>query len=54
MSTHENFCKGWEPKEFHKNEIGEDLEPLKEYKEAVGSCVQCIRVSVELQSKVWV
>ena len=28
-----------EPKEFLKNEIGEDLEPLKEYKEAVGSCV---------------
>ena len=29
----------WEPEEFLKNEIGEDLEPLKEYKEAVGSCV---------------
>ena len=29
----------WEPEEFLKNEIGEDLEPRKEYKEAVGSCV---------------
>ena len=42
----------WEPEEFLKNEIGEDLEPLKEYKEAVGSCVKCIRISFELQSKV--
>ena len=38
----------WEPEVFLKNEIGEDLEPLKEYKEAVGSCVWCIRVGVEL------
>ena len=29
----------WEPEEFLKNEIGEDLEHRKEYKEAVGSCV---------------
>ena len=28
-----------EPEEFLKNEIGEDLEPLKEYKEAVSRCV---------------
>ena len=30
---------GTEPEEFLKNEIGENLEPLKEYKKAVGSCV---------------
>ena len=29
----------WEPEKFLKNEIGEDLEPHKEYKEAVDSCV---------------
>ena len=45
----------WEPEGFLKNDIGEDLEPLREHnKEAVGSCVWCIRVSVKLQSKVWV